>query len=229
MPIRTVGEYLKRWGYTPKKPRRKAKKQDPEKVQEWLDHIYPAIEKVARREDGEIQWGDEKGVGANENPGRSYALVGQTPEIKVMAHPCQMNVISTITNEGKVRFMTYKEPMTAELYQEFLSRLLQGTSKKIFLIVDQLAAHTAGAVETWLEGREEKIEMFYLPPGTPELNPVEYLNNNIHSSVNAEKLPDNQKELRTNIQRLLQMLAKLPEHVMNYFKNPCIQYAAATM
>jgi transposase len=227
MPIRTVGEYLKRWGYTPKKPRRRAKGQDPEEVREWLENIYPAIQEVAKEEGGEIHWCDEKGVGANEYSGRGYAPVGQTPEIQVASHPCQMNVISTVTNEGKVRFMTYRETMTATIFLVFLSRLLQGASKKIFLIVDQLPAHTAAAVEAWLLGREDHIEMFYMPPRAPELNPDEYLNNDIHSGVNATKLPDNKEELRTNMQRFLHKLAKLPTRIMSYFAHPFIHYAAA--
>ena len=77
--------------------------------------------------------------------------------------------------------------------------------------------------------RADKIEMFYLPRRAPELNPDEYLNNDIHSGVNAKKLPDNQGELRSNIQRFLHALAKLPEHIMHYFQNPHIDYAAGTV
>jgi transposase len=229
MPIRTVGEYLKRWGYTPKKPRRKARGQDPEKLREWLDNIYPAIAEAAANEGGEIHWCDEKGVGANEFPGRGYAPIGQAPEQEVMAHPCQMNVASTITNEGKVRFMTYRSTMTATVFIEFLRRLVRGAHKKIFLIVDRLPAHTSAAVEQWLEGREDRIEMFYLPPKYPERNPDEYLNNDIHHSANAANLPNSQSELRENIQRFLQSLAKLPEHVANYFQSSYISYAAGTV
>lgn len=229
MPIRTVGEYLRRWGYTPKKPRHKARGQDPEKLREWLENIYPAIAEAAAKEGGEIHWCDEKGVGANEFPGRGYAPIGHTPEQEVMAHPCQMNVASTITNEGKIRFMTYRSTMTATVFIEFLRRLVQGAHKKIFLIVDQLPAHTSSAVDHWLEGRDDRIEMFYLPARYPERNPDEYLNNDIHHSVNAANLPTNQSELLANIQRLLQSLAKLPDHVANYFKNSYISYAAATV
>jgi transposase len=229
MPIRTVGQYLKRWGYSPQKPHRKDKRQDPEKVQEWLGNIYPAIEEAANEQGGEIHWLDEKGVGSNEYAGRSYAPVGQTPEIEVMSHPCQMNVISTVANNGQVHFMTYKQTMTAVLYLVFLNRLAAGAKKKIFLIVDRLPAHTAGVVEAWLDGREDKIEMFYLPPGAPELNPVEYMNNDIHSGVNAARLPDNQGELRSHVQRFMQKLAKLPQRIINYFDNPYIHYAAVTV
>lgn len=228
MPIRTVGEYLKRWGYTPKKPRHKARGQDPEKLREWLENIYPAIAEAAANEDGEIHWCDEKGVGANEFPGRGYAPIGQTPEEEVMAHPCQVNVVSTITNEGKVRFMTYYSTMTATVFIMFLRRLVRLAHKKIFLIVDQLPAHTSAAVEQWLQGREDRIEMFYLPPKYPERNPDEYLNNDIHHGVNAANLPKTQSELRTNIQRFLTSLAKLPAHVASYFTNSFIGYARTT-
>jgi len=228
MPIRTVGEYLRRWGYTPQKARRKAKRQDPEELREWLENIYPAIAEAAANEGGEIHWCDEKGVGANEFSGRGYAPIGHTPVLEVEAHPCQMNVVSTVTNEGKVRFMTYRSTMTATVFIVFLGRLLQGAQKKIFLIVDQLPAHTSAAVEQWLQGREDRIEMFYLPSHSPERNPDEYLNNDIHHGVNAANFPNNQSELRVNIQRFLQSLAKLPEHVANYFNNSYISYAAAT-
>ena len=95
---------------------------------------------------------------------------------------------------------------------------MQGARKKIFLIVDRLPASTTAAVEAWLAERDDKIEMFYLPRRTPELNPDESLNNNIHSGVNATRLPDTQDELRSNIQRFLHKLAQLPGHIMSYFK-----------
>jgi transposase len=229
MPVRTVGEYLKRWGYTPKKPRRKARHQDAAEVQEWLEKTYPAIEERAQQENGEVLWCDEKGVGANDFPGRGYAPVGQTPAIKVSSSPCRMNLISTISNEGEVRFMTYKETMTATLFLVFLTRLIHEADRKIFLIVDRLPAHQANAVESWLQGREDKIEMFPLPRRAPELNPVEYLNNDVKSGVNATKLPENEGELRSNMQRFMHKLAKLPEHIKCYFENPFIHYAAGTM
>lgn len=229
MPIRTVGEYLKRWGYTSKKASRHAKGQDAEEVEQWLQTIYPAIEDMAKREGGEIHWCDEKGVDANEGSGRGYAPVGQTPQIEVASHPCRMNVISTVTNEGHLRFMTTAQTVTATVFLTFLDRLVNGATKKIFLIVDGLPAHTSAAVRAWLESREEKIEMFYLPARTPERNPDEYLNNDIHTGVNAAKLPDNAGELRSNLQSFLRKLAKLPEHVMSYFENPYIQYASGTV
>jgi transposase len=103
LPIRTVGEYLGRWGYTPQKPVRKAYKQDPEKVAEWLDQTYPEIEKRAAEEGGEVHWGDETGVRSTCQHSRGYAHPQDTPELVVPGSRFSVNMISTITNQGKVR------------------------------------------------------------------------------------------------------------------------------
>src|SRR5271166_4701402 len=116
MPVRTVGEYLERWGYTAKVPRRHAKDQDPEEVRHWLEVTYPAIEARAAREDAEIHWCDETGAAADQQPRRGYAREGRPARIEVPDPHIRMNLISTISNEGSVHFMTYKETMTAALF-----------------------------------------------------------------------------------------------------------------
>ena len=85
MPIRTVGEYLKRWGFTPQRPLKKAYRQNPKAVKKWLEEEYPAIKKRAKNESAEIHWGDETGLCNTSYHGRSYAPKGNTPAITV--HP----------------------------------------------------------------------------------------------------------------------------------------------
>ena len=104
---RTVGTYLRRWGYTPKKPSRRSKRQDPDEVEQWLLETYPAIEAQAERENAEILWTDETGVQADHHPGRGYALQGERSTMAVPASPIRVNQIAAISNEGTVRFMTY--------------------------------------------------------------------------------------------------------------------------
>ena len=52
LSIRGVGKYLKRWGFTPQKPIRRAYEQSPEAVKKWLDEAYPAIAAKAKAEGG---------------------------------------------------------------------------------------------------------------------------------------------------------------------------------
>jgi transposase len=229
MPVRTVGEYLKRWGYTAKKPQRHARYQDADEVQEWLEKIYPAIETFAAKENAEIFWCDETGIDSNTHVGKGYALEGEPATIEVSSTPCRMNVISAISSEGDLRFMTYCQTMTGALFVVFLAKLIAGVSRKIYLIADRLPAHEAGVVDAWVAKHPNQLALFYLPRRAPERMPVEYLNNDMKSSVNATKLSEDKQELRSNIQRFLQRLAKLPEHVMSYFRNPFVEYASGTM
>lgn len=146
LAVRTVGLYLERWGFTAKRPRRQARDQDPEEVRQWLEETYPAIAVRAEQEGAEIHWGDEVGVAADEHPACGYAPEGEPATMGVPGRHVRANQISTITNAGKVRFMTYTGTMTAALFLVFLGRLLRGTTGKVFLIVDRLRAHRTPAV-----------------------------------------------------------------------------------
>ena len=227
MPIRTVGEYLLRWGYTPQKPVRKAYKQDPEKVTQWLGKTYPEIEKRAAAEDAEIHWGDETGVRSTCQHSRGYARPQNTPELKLPGSRFSVNMISTITNQGKVRWMIYTGKMNAALFIVFLTRLIAGSAKKVFLIVDNLSVHDAALVEEWLAERKDKIEVFYLPKYTPERNPDEYLNCDVKGNINTDGLPKDREELKAKLHRFMRRLSRLPGRVASYFKHKLIQYAAA--
>jgi len=62
MPIRTVGQYLKRWGFTPQKSVKRAYEQNPKAVQRWLEKTYLEIKAHAKMEQAEIYWRDETGA-----------------------------------------------------------------------------------------------------------------------------------------------------------------------
>jgi transposase len=197
-------------------------------VRAWLEETYPLLEAQAAEADAEIHWCDETGAAADEHPGCGYARRGQPATIEVPDRHIRMNLISTITNEGAVRFMTYQKTMTAALFITFLIRLLRSTSKKVLLIVDSLPAHVAAEVEAWVDARPEQIELFFLPRYAPERNPDEYLNNDLKGEVNAASLPHAKPELRSRIQQFMRKLLHWPERVMSYFEHPDVQYAAAT-
>jgi transposase len=227
LPIRTVGEYLRRWGYTPQKPVRKAYRQDPEAVAEWLETTYPQIEKRAAEEGGEIHWGDETGVRSTCQHSRGYARPQDTPELKVPASRFSVNMISSVTNQGKVRWMIYQGKMNAALFIVFRTRLLAGARKKIFLIVDHLSVHEAAAVKAWLADKQDRIEVFSLPKYTPERNPDEYLSCDVKGNINTDGLPKDRDELRRKLHRFMQRLSKLPKRIISYFEHRFLRYAAA--
>lgn len=225
--VRTVGEYLKRWGYTAKKPCRQANDQNPEEVKEWLEETYPDIERQAEEEDAVILWTDECGVDADHHPRTAYAAKGERATMEVPHSHIRRSVISAVGNHGECHFMTYTGTLNATLFLLFLEGLLTETTRKIYLITDRLSAHDCKEVWDWVAEHADRIEMFLLPRRSPELNPDEYLNNDLKGNVHRAGLPNNKDELADRIHAFLLKLLELPAHVMSYFQHPCAQYAAA--
>ena len=226
MPIRTVGEYLRRWGFTPQKPLRRAYEQNPKAVQKWLEQEYPTISQRAKKEGAEIHWGDETGLTSDCYHGRSYAPRGKTPAIRLCAKREHINLISSITNQGKVRFMIYKDSMNSQTMIKFLKRLVKDADRKVFLVLDNLRVHHSHVVREWLSEHEDQIELFFLPSYSPELNPDEYLNGDLKAGVHSGVPARSKKQLTKKAVSHLRMLQKKPGRVKNYFKHTKIAYAA---
>lgn len=230
LALRTVSTYMKRWGFSPQKPMKLAYEQKPEAVKAWLTQSYPAIVRRAKAEDAEISWGDETGVEADDYTAKGYAPIGQTPVLRLSGSSkrTRINMISAITSQGKVRFMMYKDNMSPALFLKFLVRLIKEAAKKVFLIVDNLKTHHSRAVTKWLERPEikERIELFYLPAYSPELNPDERLNSDLKGQIRSGLVARTQDEVKSKIRSSMKIIQNRPERVRKYFEDPLISYAA---
>jgi transposase len=181
--IRTVGDYLKRWGFTPQKPMKRACERSPKAVKKWLDESYPKIKARAKKEKAEIYWGAETIVRNDCQHSRGYAPRGKKPVDEINAKRFPLNMISAINNQGLVRLMTYKQTMKARLLMRFMKRLIKDSGRKVFLVLDNLRVHRAKLVKAWLERHSDKIEVFYLPAYSPDLNPDGYLNCDLRNGI----------------------------------------------
>lgn len=226
LPLRTISDYLKRWGFTPQKPVKRAYEQNPKAVAQWQETVYPKIQARAKQEKAEIHWGDETGIQNNDYRARGFAPKGKAPVVRLNATKSRVNMISSVTNHGKVRFMLYRETMTAQVLIKFMSRLTKDAGRKVFLILDNLKVHHSLLVKNWLEENKEKIEVFYLPSYSPELNPDEYLNGDLKYNIRSGLPVRSEKELAKKTRSFMRKLQNRPEHVRNYFKHPKIAYAA---
>jgi transposase len=223
----TVGRYLAQWGFTPQKPMRKAFEQDPEQVRRWLEEKYPEIRKLARLKKAEIYWGDEMGLRSDHACGRSYGRRGETPVIPGTGQRFGCNMVSAITNRGKLYFMIFKRRFRAELLMEFLRRLVRQVPRYIFLIIDQHPVHVAAKVKKWFKKNEERIQVFYLPSYSPDLNPDEKLNQDVKSNAVGRRRPHDQNQMMRNVRSYLYSRQRKPHVVKKYFEADSVRYAAA--
>jgi transposase len=223
----TVGRYLARWGFTPQKPVRRAFEKNPEAVREWLKHRYPAIRRQAKREKAAIYWADEMGLRSDHVTGRSYGRRGHTPVIPGTGQRFGCNMISAITNRGRLYFMVFKRRFAAEVFLDFLRRLLRQVKRKVFLIVDRHPVHRSGEVGSWLEKNHRKIRRWFLPGYSPELNPDEMLNQDVKSNAVGRRRPRNQDDMIHSVRGYLRKRQRQPMVIKGYFQEPNVRYAAS--
>jgi transposase len=226
LSIWTVGRYLARWGFTPQKPMRRAFEQKPEEVRRWLEEEYPSIRKQAKREKAEICWGDEMGLRSDHAVGRSYSRRGHTPIIPGAGKRFGCNMISSITNRGRLNFMVFNKKFQSDVFSNFLRRLVRQSTRKVFLIVDSHPVHHSKKVKKWLEKNDKHIRLFYLPGYSPELNPDELLNQDVKSNAVGRRRAGNQKELISNVRNYLRNRQQQPHIIKQYFQEKHVRYAA---
>jgi len=222
----TVGRYLKRWGFTPQKPARRAWEQNPEQVRQWLEKEYPRIRLQAQKEKAQIYWGDEMGLRSDHAVGRSYGLKGQTPVILATGQRFGCNMISAITNQGRLNFMVFKERFTAQVFLEFLRRLLRQADRRIYLIIDNHPVHRSRKVKNWVKEHEEQLRLIFLPSYSPQINPDELLNQDVKSNALGRQRPADQPELMGKVRSYLRSRQLKPKTVANYFQGKHVRYAA---
>lgn len=224
---RLVGEYLKRWGFTPQRPAKQAYRRNDKKVKQWLEEEYPAIEIKAKKENAQIHWADEAGVKSHDHRGRGYALKGHTPIRKHNPVVEKVNMISSVTNLGELKWMCYDESFTYQVFHRFLKQLIQeAKGRKIIVILDNLRVHHSKVIKRWVRMYSDLIELYFLPSYCPDLNPDEYLNCDLKTELAKRPEKREKGNWRPTVESCLQMLEEKPERIASYFKAKSIEYAA---
>lgn len=225
LSVWTVGRLLARWGLTPQKPVRRAWEQNPKEVQHWLAERYPKVRAEAKREGAEIHWGDEMGLRSDHQAGTSYGRKGQTPVVPGTGQRWRCNMISSITGRGALRFMVFKHRFTADVFIEFMRRLIKSAGRKVYLIVDGHPAHKARKVKEWLAEREDQIRVILLPAYSPDMNPDEFLNHDVKQNAVGRRRASSQNDMIADVRGYLRSTQKQPGIVQRYFHAPSVRYA----
>jgi transposase len=232
LEISSVGRYLRAWGFTLKKPSKRALEQDPVVVAAWLDDVYPALERKAKAEGALILWGDESGIRMHDlAPQAGYAPKGQRAVARIAGRKAGANMISAIANGGQMSFRVFEGRFTADVFIDFLRRLIAThPDRKVYLVVDNHSTHHAKKVKAWLarDGRADRLELVFLPAYSPELNPDENLNQDLkrHLRATAER-PTDRPGLKAAMRSFLRSVQRRPALVAAYFHGEHVTYAAA--
>jgi transposase len=135
------------------------------------------------------------------------------------------NIFSAITNQERLNFMVSKERFRAQIFSEFLRRLLHQSYRRIYLIIDRHPVHRSLKVKNWVK-KKERIQLFFLPSFSPEINPDELLNRDVKGNSLGHQRPGNQMELMGKVRSYLRSRQCKPDIVINYFRGKHLWYAA---
>ena len=227
MSLSSVGRLLKRWGLTPQKPARRAYQRDSVACKRWMEEKYPAIRERAKLEGARIMWGDECGFRSDHQTGTTYGRKGKTPVVPSPGARFSCNMVSAIDNTGHLAFKMFEGGFTAEVFIDFMGRLFRQGGRKTFLIVDNLRVHRSAKVTEWVGKNARHIQLFFLPKYSPDLNPDEYLNNDVKSNAVGRRRAKDKQELKANVSAYMRSTQRQPEIVKSFFRERHVQYAAS--
>ena len=224
MGLTAVGRLLAELNITPQKPLRRAYERDPEAVRVWQEETYPKIRKRAKRRHAEIFFLDEAGIRSDDPLGKTWAPRGQTPVVKTSGQRQSVNIISAVSPVGAFWFKVYTGKMNATLFKEFLGDFLKYRRSPVILIVDGHPSHKAKAIAQYIQKLEGKLELFFLPGYSPDLNPDEFVWNHMRNKGVTKKPLLRNESLRERVESDLQEIKASPSLVRSFFKAESVAY-----
>lgn len=225
LSLASVSRIMKLLGFSAQKPLYQAWQQNATLVRAWEAEIYPAIRAEAKAIGAMIYFGDESSIRSDYHTGTTWAPVGETPVVEVTGRRFSLNMISAVSPQGEFRFMLHDGSVTAEVFREFLKRLLIGADKPVFLVVDGHPIHKAKLVRKFIEAQAGRLKLFYLPPYSPPLNLDEQVWGHVKQQV-PRQFVQSKDEMKRLALGALRRIQKLPALVKSFFRQSECQYAA---
>ena len=226
LSLKAVGRLLGQLGLTCQKPLYKAIQKDESLEKKWLEKIYPQIKTRSGKEKADIYFGDAAHVRSDHHAGKTWGIKGKTPVVKTSGARFSFSLISAVSSRGLMRFMVTEGGVNSEVFIQFLKRLIAGAKRKIFLIVDNGPSHVSKKTKAFATSVSEKLELFYLPPYSPDLNPDELVWNHLKTNTVGRSIVTDKSNFKKQVTRSMKSLQKNKNKVRSFFQKPSLKYAA---
>lgn len=219
----TVHRVVRNLGFTPQKPLYRAWQQDAQLVRTWESETFPEIRARAKALGATIYFADEAGMRSDYHTGTTWSLRGSTPVVQPTGKRFSLNMLSAISPRGEMRFMVHEGSVNAEVFLTYLKRLMTGATAPIFLIVDGHSIHKAKIITDFVKTKQGMLEIFYLPPYSPQLNPDETVWAHLKRTV-SRKIVKDINDMKALVHSTLRSIQRQPEKIRSFFKHPETQY-----
>ena len=225
MALTSVGNLLRRLGFTVQRPLMRAYERNPIAVERWLKVEYPEIRAQAKKKRAVIFFEDESGIRSDYHSGTTWAPRGKTPIVTRTGKRVSCNMLSAVSARGELRFMVSRGRVGAAAFIQFLKRLMHGMKRPVFLIVDGHPSHRAKLTQRYVESLNGNLQLFFLPGYSPDLNPDELVWRHVKHHDIGRQLLENADELIPRVHASLRSLQRRPDIVRSFFTTATTSYA----
>jgi len=224
MTLPGISKLLKHLGITPQKPLRRAYERDPQRIRDWQDVELPKIVKRAKRKGAMVLFLDEAGIRSDAQLGVTWGARGKTPVVSTSGQRQKVNAISAVSPKGEFRFKVFTSRFNAAFFIKVLKDFTKGIRRPCYFIVDGHPAHRAQVVRQFVRGTKGKIELYFLPPYAPDLNPDEFVWNHIkHHGLSRSPLRQNEN-LKARVTKDLKTLRSDKKLIKSFFLAKSVGY-----
>jgi len=222
--LTSVGKLLAQLELTPQKPLRRAYERDPVRIELWTKEEFPKLKKRARKHGAKIYFLDETGFSSEPNLRRTYGLRGETPVVQTSGQRQKVNVISAVSMQGAFWCQVYTHTLKQGEFIIFLKDFMTGQRGKVFLVLDSHPAHIAKSVKEYVQSTEGRLELHFLPPYAPDLNPDEFVWSYLKGNGVARKPLRQNESLKDRVEADLATLKKDRKLLRSFFKAKSVVY-----
>lgn len=102
-----------------------------------------------------------------------WAPKGQQPRVLSASTRQKVGFLGALNLKTGCLLTKEAPTFNAETFGDFLCYLLQHTQGKLYLILDNASWHKAQDLRDFFTGNRDRLVRVFLPPYSPELNPIE--------------------------------------------------------
>ena len=135
-----------------------------------------------------------------------------------------LNVISAVNARGEFWAVTYTGKLNAESFVVFLMDFMSSQSGKVFLVVDGHPAHKANLVKSYIQSLQGRLELHFLPPYAPDLNPDEFVWSYMKNNGVSKKPLKKNESLQSRIDQDLNGIKGNRKLVQSFFQAKSVAY-----
>ena len=126
--------------------------------------------------DDVVLFQDEASVQFSPTITRTWSLKGQQPEVFTSSSRLHQHLIGAVDSTAGRVHIAFSDELKTQQFQHFLEGLITRYKDegKILLVLDNARVHRAKALQPFLKVHVDKLELLFLPPYSPNLNPMEW-------------------------------------------------------